>query len=45
MRSKDSRDYVLSKAYKELAEFRHKYIGLSELADVFAAIDDALSAA
>ena len=39
MQDRGSREYVLAQAFKELASFRLKYIGFSELADVFTAID------
>lgn len=44
MRDADSREAILAQAYKELASFRRKYVGLMELADVFAAIEKVLVA-
>ena len=44
MRSADGRKTVLAQAFRELASFRRKYVGLTELADVFAAIEKLLAA-
>lgn len=38
------RDRLISRAIKELAAFRNRYAGLSELAVVFSAIDDVAAA-
>ena len=38
------RDRLMSRAIKELAAFRNRYAGLSELAVVFSAIDDVAAA-
>lgn len=39
MQNAETRDYVLENAIRELESFRRKYRHLSELADVFAALD------
>ena len=45
MRDADGRDALLARALAELESFKRKYKTLAELADVFAAIDDALDGA